>query len=95
MISPITKLKLFTLAKRYGIQIERFAPGELSAKITTFQQNYRQLMYLIEDFRKDPDIYSVTLHKNSGIVQVEYNVEALEEQETIDRWLTYLEDYFE
>lgn len=95
MISPITKLKLFTLAKRYGIQIERSTPGELSAKIATFQQNYRQLMYLIDDFRKDPDIYSITMNESNSIVHVEYNQDALAEQETINRWVKHLEDYFE
>ena len=91
MISPITKLKLFTLATKYGIEIEHFTPGEVSATIGTWEQHSTQLHYLMNDFRADPHIHSITF--NDGVVHILYDHDALEEQETIDRWLKLFDEY--
>lgn len=93
MISPITKLKLVSLAAKYGVTVEKFTPGEVTVHVETLHQFKGQINYLISDFRDDPHVYSISVDESENLVHIIYDHDALEETETINRWLNILDEY--
>lgn len=93
MISNVMKLKLIALAAKHGVQVEHFAPGKVIVSIETWQENEEQLLSLIDDLNNDENIYSINFDPQRGFVHIEYDHNALNDQETINNWLRIFEKY--
>lgn len=91
MITVAMKLKLITLAKKYGVEVEYFTHGYVVVRIHSWNQKKRKFTPFIEDLRDEPIIFNITA--NNGLVEIYYDANALENSETINRLLRILEKH--
>ncbi|MBO1005568.1 hypothetical protein [Pseudogracilibacillus auburnensis] len=91
MITASKKLKLLTLATKYGVEVENSFPGNIVISIATWDRHETKMIQLIEDLKGDPHIKNIIW--DQGIVNIHYYEHALEDRNIINHWLRIFEKY--
>ncbi|MFD2131540.1 hypothetical protein ACFSKI_10010 [Pseudogracilibacillus auburnensis] len=91
MITASKKLKLLTLATKYGVEVENFFPGNIVISIAAWDRYETKIIQLMEDLKSDPHIKNIIW--DQGVVNIHYVEHALDDKKIINDWLRIFEKY--
>lgn len=92
MLSPMMKLKLFKLAKKYEIHIEHFQPGYVQIYIGRWNEYERQFKQMIAKINEYPEVKSVIINEQAFTVAVHYDEAMFSNPAHIKYWFDILEN---
>jgi len=80
-------------ANKYGIQIKSFKEGLVEVHIRNWILLDNTLPNLVNDLENDCDIYYVTGNRDENTITISYNHDAIENKDTVERWITIFQTY--
>lgn len=93
MLSPMKKIKLFSLATKYGVQILQFESGYIQVQIRNWDKYEYELKMLIESLHQYEEVYSISIDDERYIISIYYDEKMFSTEADVQYWFNILEKH--
>ncbi|APH04861.1 HMA2 domain-containing protein [Bacillus weihaiensis] len=91
--NTLVHTKIEKLLKKYEIIVKHYLPGRIRLGFSEWEEKSESVITMLDELRKDPDIYSIEFTKETGSVLILFNKEEMNNRSTLERWLRTIEKY--
>ncbi len=91
--NKLVNKKIESILRKYGIQVRHALPGRIRLGFPEWKTNEDKVLLLMSEMALDPDITSIEFTKETGTALILYKHEAINQSDSITRWLSIIEKY--